>query len=160
MNGPPDAEEWFACGFDRSGRALLPVVEDGLLWCFGHAKGAGTGHRCRFVAVDGAWVWEHRGLLVDVVRFGVGAGAPETRHRQLRHGRPMRSVSAIGAEEGALVEVVDAVERFGRHVATGVMRLVVREGALAPTGGTGPATLTSNPHDRSGPVTGRWGASA
>ena len=148
MNGLLDAEEWFACGFDRSGRALLPVVEAGLLWCFGHAKGTGAQHRCRFVAVDGAWVWEQRGLLVDVVRFGVGAGAPETRHRQLRHGRPMRSVSAIGAEEGALVEVVDAVERLGRHVATGVARLVVRDGALAPAGRNVPAALAvvGDPH--------------
>ncbi|MDA8314306.1 MAG: hypothetical protein M0010_03910 [Actinomycetota bacterium] len=148
MSGSAGADEWFARGFDRSGRALLPVVEDGVLWCFGHAKGSGARHRCRFVAVDGAWVWEHRCLIVDVVRFGVGAGALEPRHRQLRRGRPMRSVSAIGAEEGALVEVVDAVERLGRHVATGVARLVVRDGALAPAGRNVPAALAvvGDPH--------------
>ena len=148
MSGSAGADEWFARGFDRSGRALLPVVEDGVLWCFGHAKGSGGRHRCRFVAVDGAWVWEHSGLIVDVVRFGVGPGALEPRHRQLRRGRPMRCVSAIGADEGALVVVVDAVERLGRHVATGVARLVVRDGALAPAGRNVPAALAvvGDPH--------------
>lgn len=92
----------FERGFDRAGVARAPYLEGLVLVCPGSKLASSAlAHKCRFVAVGDAWVWEADALLADEIR-------PRDRHST-------QSISLVVATEGLEFEVVSSRARSGTH---------------------------------------------
>lgn len=95
-------DDVFRTGFDSQGMARAPWLVGGVLVCPGSKVGATpASHRCRFVAIGDAWVWESRDVLLDEMRQ-VGNGRTHT-------------VTLIAAFDGLEGWTVTSKARSGRH---------------------------------------------
>lgn len=95
-------DDGFERAFERSGAAKAPYLEGLVLVCPGSKLASSAmAHKCRFVAVGDAWVWEATGLLADEIR-------PRDRHST-------QSVSLVVAVEGLEFEVISSRARGGSH---------------------------------------------
>jgi hypothetical protein len=112
------AADAFGAGFDHHHAALLPWMEDGLLVCPGSVLGTAVSHRCRFVALDGRWCWEHPMAIYDEIR----------RTETLRP--RFASVTLVGIEPGSEIVVVDSTVRRAVHRMTRTVVMVLENGAL------------------------------
>lgn len=98
------ADQAFDDWFSGTKLSFDPVIEHGVLLCPGGKDDKSQhAHDCSFVHVDGYWVWDYPGLLIDEVRYLPGK---KTR---------MRSVTILPALEGLELDVVVAQLRNGQH---------------------------------------------
>jgi hypothetical protein len=112
-------EEGFAKGFASNGMPRDPWVVGGILVCPGaKLDRSAMNHRCAFVRVDSAWVWEHPDLLEDVVRHLPGA--------QSR----MQSVTLVPVGEQCAVDLIEARTRNGVHELVGIRSFTVSDDDL------------------------------
>lgn len=107
---------------DRLG--TMPWCEGNVLWAPGSRQDISTTrHRCRFVRVNGRWVWEWGDVLADDIRRqGDGKRLRQT------------SITVAVVEEGCEVDVVTATFSAGRHNTQRVDSFVVRGGELERVG--------------------------
>jgi hypothetical protein len=99
---PALIEQAFLDGFTTRGEPVTPWIVHGLLICPGYRRDrSATSHDCEFTSVDGHWVWEHDGILTDVMRQVPG---PKM-HQQ--------TVTIIQADEGLTYDVVCSAARSG-----------------------------------------------
>jgi hypothetical protein len=100
-------DDAFLHGFGRDGLPKAPWVTGGLVVCCGAQSGAsGWGsHKCRFVTVDGEWVWESHLAIHDVMRPGSDG---------------VRTVTIVAPRSGAEFAAVSAVCSKGQHRRTGL----------------------------------------
>ncbi len=109
----------FEEGFGRDGLGADPWIEGRVLVCPGGLVGRGpSAHRCRFVSVDGVWVWESTELLREDKRSLPGGD----------HG--FRAVALVVPREGLELDTVTARLRAGRHRVDRVVSHLVRRGRL------------------------------
>jgi len=93
--------EAFERAFDRTGRAGLPFLHDGLLICPGSkVSRSKSSHDCTFVSLDAGWVWEHPDVAAD---SGI----------TLPGGKIHQFVTVIPAFEAMKFDVVTSVARSG-----------------------------------------------
>ena len=120
-SGDHDAiiESAFEVAFGRDGLGVLPWVEGNLIVCPGSmvAKSKAS-HRCRFVSVDDAWVWESSMLLREDKRSSPGATDG------------FRAVALLPLIDGAAIDVVSGRSRNGQHSVEHVVSYEVRRGEL------------------------------
>lgn len=109
----------FEQGFDHAGLAHDPWIEGPLLVCPGGLVGRSqAAHRCRFVSVDGVWVWESSDLVREDKRSHPGEALG------------FRAVAVVAPREGLELDVVSARLRRGRHGVERVVSYLVRRGEL------------------------------
>ena len=112
-------EQGFAVGFQPSGLPRDPWIVGGVLVAPGaKIDRSAMNHRCAFVRIGSAWIWEHDDLIEDAVRHLPGA-----------KGR-MQSVSVVAVAEGVAVDLVEARTRNGVHELVGVRSFTVENGEL------------------------------
>lgn len=112
-------EEGFRVGFRSDGLPADPWMVSGMLLCAGgKVERSALSHRCAFVRVGSAWVWESDEKVEDVIRY-----VPGRTHQ-------MRSVSLVPAFEGLALDLVEARTRQGVHELVGVRSFVVDGGEL------------------------------
>lgn len=98
-------ERGFTQGFDAKGHAKEPVLQDGLLICYGSIIEKSTmSHDCTFVHIGENWVWEHPETLQDEVRKKPDRG----REHQ-------RSVSVVSGLEGLEFDLISCKMRNNVH---------------------------------------------
>ena len=112
-------EVGFELGFDDKGRAKDPWILDNILIVPGSKqdKSAST-HKCRFVRIGSAWVWESPAKFSDVVRYPPGPRGQ------------MRSVTLTTVSEGDAIDVIESRSRVGTHELMSVTSYIVRNGSL------------------------------
>lgn len=95
-------EEAFVAGFGPDGRPARPWLAAGLVFCPGWIRyRSRTAHDCEFVAVGDVWVWEHPGMVKDVMR-------------QVPGGKVVKqSITIVFADEGLVLDQVAAASRQG-----------------------------------------------
>lgn len=109
----------FETGFGRDGLGLLPWVEGELVVCPGGLVATSrTNHRCRFVSVDGVWVWDSGLLLREDKRSSPGAD------------EGFRAVALLPAVDGTTLDVVSGRARSGGHQVDHVVSYEIRGGEL------------------------------
>lgn len=109
----------FETGFGRDGLGVLPWIEGPFVVCPGGLLSPGrTSHRCRFVSVNDAWVWDCAELVCEEKRSSPGA----------RDG--FRAVALVPAHEGLALDVVSGRLRSGQHSVEKVISCEVRRGEL------------------------------
>lgn len=109
----------FQTGFDSKGMPLPPVLEGGVLVCFGaRVDKSATSHDCAFVSFDGTWVWEHDDLMEEEIR-NPAAARPQ-----------MRSVSLVPVYDGMKLDFVRSEARTGIHKMKKVLSYEVQNGKL------------------------------
>lgn len=110
----------FDHGFGRDGLAVDPWVHDAVIVCpGGMVARSRANHRCRFVSVDGVWVWES----VDLVR--------EEKRSNRGDDDGFRAVALLPVIEGMQLDVVAGRARRGAHSVEQVTSYEVRRGTLA-----------------------------
>lgn len=111
--------EGFEQGFARDGLATLPWIRRPFLVCPGGLFGKNrANHRCRFVSVDGTWVWESPDLIHEEKRStpGVDEG--------------FRAIALLPIVEGMALDLVRGRMRSGQHSVEHVVSFEVRRGEL------------------------------
>lgn len=111
----------FEVGFGRDGLGHLPWVEGDVIVCPGglvQKSRQSRNHRCRFVSIDDAWVWESQLLVREDKRSSPGTDAG------------FRAVALVGAVDGTAVDVVSGRARSGGHNVERVISYEVRDGEL------------------------------
>jgi hypothetical protein len=95
-------EEAFATGFGPDGRPRRPWLAAGLVFCPGWIRyKSRTSHDCEFVAAGDVWVWEHPGVVRDVMRQVPGPKVVK------------QSVTIVLADEGLVLDQVAASAKQG-----------------------------------------------
>ena len=109
----------FETGFGRDGLGSLPWVEGNVVVCPGGmvAKSRAS-HRCRFVSVEGTWVWESALLLREDKRSSPGAD------------EGFRAVALVPLVDGTGLDVVSGRARSGQHAVEHVVSYEIRGGEL------------------------------
>lgn len=109
----------FETGFGRDGLGTLPWVEGSVIVCPGGTVAKSrTSHRCRFVSVDDAWVWESGLLLREDKRSSPGTD------------EGFRAVALLPLVDGTALDVVSGRQRSGQHAVEHVVSYEVRGGEL------------------------------
>lgn len=109
----------FQTGFDSKGMPHPPVMESGIIICFGARNDkSATSHDCAFVSFEGTWVWEHDDLMEEEIR-NPAAARPQ-----------MRSVSLVPAFDGMKLDFVRSEARTGIHKMKKVLSYEVQNGKL------------------------------
>jgi hypothetical protein len=95
----------FERGFTRTGEAVPPWLEAGVLICPGSmiAKSA-ENHDCIFVSTGDEWVWKSGDVLIDVIRRVEEGG----KHHQ-------RSITLLAAADDLTFDVVTSKKKSGTH---------------------------------------------
>ena len=109
----------FETGFGRDGLGVLPWAEGEVVVCPGGlvAKSR-TSHRCRFVSVDGVWVWDSGLLLREDKRSSPGVD------------EGFRAIALVPLIDGTALDVVSGRARSGGHSVEHVVSYGVRRGEL------------------------------
>lgn len=111
--------EAFEQGFGRDGLGVDPWVEGNLVVCPGAlVSKSRTSHRCRFVSVDDAWVWDSGLLLREDKRSSPGRD------------EGFRAVALVPLVDGTELDVVTGRARAGGHAVEHVTSYEVRGGEL------------------------------
>ena len=115
--------EAFDVGFGGDGLGVEPWVQADLIVCPGAlvAKSRSS-HRCRFVSVDDAWVWESGLLMREDKRASPGA----------REG--FRAIALLPVIDGTSLDVVTGRARSTGHSVDRVTSYEVRQGELVEVG--------------------------
>ena len=109
----------FEVGFGRDGLAEQPWIEADVLVCPGGLiSKSRSSHRCRFVSVDDAWVWDSGLLMREDKRSTPGA----------QDG--FRAVALLPVVDGMEVDVVSGRARSTGHSVEHVVSYEVRGGEL------------------------------
>ncbi|MEX2626204.1 MAG: hypothetical protein WD225_04935 [Ilumatobacteraceae bacterium] len=109
----------FEIGFGRDGLGMLPWVEADVIVCPGGlVSKSRANHRCRFVSVDGTWVWDSGLLLREDKRSSPGADDG------------FRAVALVPLVDGTALDVVSGRARAGGHSVEHVVSYEVRGGEL------------------------------
>lgn len=109
----------FEVGFGRDGLAEQPWVEADVLVCPGGlVSKSRSSHRCRFVSVDDAWVWDSGLLMREDKRSTPGA----------QNG--FRAVALLPVVDGMALDVVTGRARSSGHSVEHVVSYEVRGGDL------------------------------
>lgn len=109
----------FETGFGRDGLGVLPWIEGPFVVCPGGlVSPSRTSHRCRFVSVNDAWVWDCAELVCEEKRSSPGA----------KDG--FRAIALVPAHEGLALDVVTGKLRSGQHSVEKVISYEVRRGEL------------------------------
>lgn len=109
----------FEVGFGRDGLAEQPWVEADVIVCPGGlVSKSRSSHRCRFVSVDDAWVWESGLLMREDKRSTPGA----------QDG--FRAVALLPVVDGMELDVVTGRARSTGHSVEHVVSFEVRGGEL------------------------------
>lgn len=109
----------FESGFGRDGLGMLPWVEGSMIVCpGGMVSKSRTSHRCRFISVDDAWVWESCLLLREDKRSSPGT----------QDG--FRAIALVPLVDGTELDVVTGKARSGQHSVDHVVSYEVRAGEL------------------------------
>lgn len=109
----------FETGFGRDGLGVLPWVEGDVIVCPGGlVSKSRTSHRCRFVSVDGVWVWDSGLLLREDKRSSPGVD------------EGFRAVALVPLVDGTGLDVVSGRARSGGHSVDHVVSYEVRRGEL------------------------------
>ncbi|NND74753.1 MAG: hypothetical protein HKN44_07060 [Ilumatobacter sp.] len=120
-NGDQDAiiASAFEAGFGRDGLGTQPWVEGSLIVCPGAmVSKSKASHRCRFVTVDGSWVWDSGLLLREDKRSSPGTA------------QGFRAVALLPLVDGTELDVVSGRARSGQHSVDHVVSYEVRGGDL------------------------------
>ena len=120
----------FERGFDGRGMAVDPwVTPGGLLVCPGSKiHRSKQAHRCRFVAVGDAWVWEAAERVTDELR------------RLPDRSDSIQTVTLLAAVDGLVVDVVTSKASGGAHTRESAVAFEVRAGELESVAPTSSAT--------------------
>jgi hypothetical protein len=119
-------ESAFATGFDGRGMAVDPwLTPGGLVVCPGSMiQRSRQSHRCRFVAVGDAWVWESPERVIDEVR-------------PVREGHEsLQTVTLLAGWDGLVLDVITSRCRAGAHSRDSALALEVSDGRLVPSRST------------------------
>lgn len=109
----------FESGFGRDGLGVLPWVEGSVIVCPGAiVSKSKTSHRCRFISVDDAWVWESGLLLREDKRSSPGTQ------------EGFRAIALVPLVDGTELDVVTGKARSGQHSVDHVVSYEVRSGEL------------------------------
>ncbi|MFN3258220.1 MAG: hypothetical protein ACE37B_21275 [Ilumatobacter sp.] len=109
----------FETGFSRDGLGVLPWIEGNVIVCpGGMVSKSKTSHRCRFVSVDDAWVWESSLLLREDKRSSPGTD------------EGFRAIALLPVVDGTQLDVVSGKARSGQHSVDHVVSYEVRGGEL------------------------------
>ncbi len=109
----------FESAFGRDGLGMLPWVEGSVIVCpGGMVSKSKASHRCRFVSVDGSWVWESGLLLREDKRSSPGSD------------QGFRAVALLPLIDGTELDVVSGRARSGQHSVDHVVSFEVRGGEL------------------------------
>lgn len=109
----------FEVGFGRDGLAVPPWVEGDVVVCPGGLIARSrVNHRCRFVSVNDAWVWDCAELIREDKRSTPGRDDG------------FRAVALVPALAGLCLDVVSGRARAGQHSVEAVTSLEVRNGEL------------------------------
>lgn len=109
----------FETGFGRDGLGVLPWVVGNVIVCPGGmvAKSRAS-HKCRFVSVDDAWIWESQLLLREDKRSSPGTD------------EGFRAVALLPVVDGIGLDVVSGRARSGQHSVDRVVSYEIRAGEL------------------------------
>jgi hypothetical protein len=119
-------ENAFASGFDGRGMAVDPwLTPGGLVVCPGSmVQRSRQSHRCRFVAVGDAWVWESPERVLDEIR-------------PLHDGHEsLQTVTLLAGWDGLVLDVITSRCRAGAHSRDSALALEVSGGRLVPSRST------------------------
>jgi hypothetical protein len=119
-------EDAFSNGFDGRGMAVDPwLTPGGLVVCPGSmVQRSRQSHRCRFVAVGDAWVWESPERVIDEVR-------------PLLDGHDsLQTVTLLAGWDGLVLDVVTSRCRSGVHTRDSSVAFEVLRSALVPCSAT------------------------
>jgi len=109
----------FEIGFGRDGLGVLPWTEGNLIVCpGGMVSKSRASHHCRFVSVDGCWIWASGHLLREDKRSSPGTGAG------------FRAIALLPLVDGLELDVVSGRARQGQHSVEHVVSYEVRSGEL------------------------------
>lgn len=109
----------FETGFGRDGLGVLPWVEGSVVVCpGGMVSKSRTSHKCRFVSVDDAWIWESSLLLREDKRSSPGTD------------EGFRAVALLPVVDGTGLDVVSGKARQGQHSVEHVVSYEIRGGEL------------------------------
>lgn len=109
----------FEVGFGRDGLAAQPWIEADVLVCPGGLiSKSRSSHRCRFVSVDDAWVWDSGLLMREDKR-----STPGTQDG-------FRAVALLPVVDGMELDVVSGRARSTGHSVEHVVSYEVRGGEL------------------------------
>ena len=109
----------FETGFGRDGLGVVPWVDGALIVCPGAiVTTSRSNHRCRFVSVDGVWIWDSGLLVREDKRSSPGADDG------------FRAVALLPVVDGTSLDVVSGRARAGGHAVEHVVSFEVRRGEL------------------------------
>lgn len=109
----------FETAFGRDGLAVLPWVEGNVVVCpGGMVSKSRSSHKCRFVSVDDAWVWESSLLLREDKRASPGTD------------EGFRAIALLPLVDGTGIDVVTGKARSGQHSVDHVVSYEIRGGEL------------------------------
>lgn len=116
-------ETAFEQAFGRDGLGSPPWIKGRVLVCPGSivAKSR-VNHRCRFVSVDGVWIWDSADLLREEKRS----------HPGREDG--FKAVALLPVVEGMALDLVTGRARAGQHAVETVVSYEVRSGDLVEVG--------------------------
>lgn len=113
----------FEIGFGRDGLGVQPWIEGDVIVCPGGLVARSrSSHRCRFVSVDDAWVWESGLLLREDKRSSPGAVDG------------FRAIALLPVVDGMEIDVVSGRARSTGHAVEHVVSYEVRGGELVEVG--------------------------
>lgn len=109
----------FETGFGRDGLGHPPWIEGPFVVCPGGLFGKNrANHRCRFVSVNDAWIWESAELIHEEKRSLPG------------NEEGFRAIALLPVQEGLALDVVTGRMRQGQHAVDRVVSLELRRGKL------------------------------
>lgn len=109
----------FDTGFGDDGLSLVPWQHDNVIVCPGGIiTKSRNAHRCRFVSVDGTWIWDSIELIREDKRSSPGPVDG------------FRAVGLLPVLNGLTLDVVSGRARGGQHSVDRVVSFEIRKGAL------------------------------
>ena len=109
-------KEGLEIGFSSRGYPEYPYIKNNILICPGGKVGTTkTNHKCRFVAIDGSWIWECSPLL-------------DTMHTVGKHSTA--SITLFAATEGLSFTVIDSAANMQGHSRISTAAYVIKRGKI------------------------------
>jgi len=109
----------FERGFGDDGLGVVPWQQGNVIVCPGGIiSKSRNSHRCRFVSVDGTWIWDSIELIREDKRSSPGPVDG------------FRAVGLLPVVNGLTLDVVSGKARSGQHSVDHVVSFEVRSGTL------------------------------
>lgn len=109
----------FEVGFGEDGLSVMPWQHDNVIVCPGGIiTKSRSAHRCRFVSVDGTWIWDSIELIREDKRSSPGPTDG------------FRAIGLLPMVNGLTLDVVSGRARSGQHSVDRVVSFEVKKGAL------------------------------